>query len=353
MVVPQGLAYASIANLPPRYGLFSAFMGCFVYVFFGTSKDVTLGPTAIVSLLTASLTYDCGPDIEDYDSRIPCAVALTFFSGVIQLFLGVLNLGFLVDFIPVPVISGFTSAAAITIAVGQLKHLMGIKDVRRDFHYAIYDLCRNITETKVGDLVLGILCIILVVFLKLFKTHNTRLQQQKGKLSWMQRIAFKFLWLLCTARNAVVVLIAAVIGYTLSIQPWFSNQITLIQYNESIMPDFEVPDLSIETCQDLGLGILIAPLISFLESIAIAKAFARQEGYKVEPSQELIALGACNLASSFVGSYPVTGSFSRTAVNAQSGVRTPAAGIITGKRPSPLTLPACGSSSTSVTHIHN
>ena len=76
-----------------QYGLFSAFMGCFVYVFFGTSKDVTLGPTAIVSLLTASLTYDCGPDLEDYDSRIPCAVALTFFSGVIQLFLGVLNLG--------------------------------------------------------------------------------------------------------------------------------------------------------------------------------------------------------------------------------------------------------------------
>ncbi|XP_064395119.1 sodium-independent sulfate anion transporter-like isoform X2 [Halichondria panicea] len=329
MVVPQALAYASIANLPHAYGLYSAFMGCFIYTLFGTSKDVTLGPTAIVSLLTESSTRGCG----GIQARIVCATALTFLSGAIQFAVGILNLGFLVEFIPVPVISGFTSAAAITIALGQLHSLLGLKNVGRSVLSAIHDNFAYIAETKIWDLVLGVCCMLVVIGLKLLKSHMERIEKKhKDDLRWYQKVAFKFIWLICTARNAVVVFSAALIGYSLTLQPWFekNNVITLITEDKSSLPNFTAPDITSQTCSTLSFSIVVVPLISFLESIAIVKAFARKNGYKVDSSQELVALGLSNLASSFVGSYPVTGSFSRTAVNAQSGVKTPAAGIVTG-----------------------
>lgn len=328
MVVPQALAYANIANLPPSYGLYSAFMGCFVYVLFGTSKDITLGPTAILSLLTASLTEGCG----DQEQRIVCALSLTFISGAIQLAVGILNLGFLVDFIPVPVISGFTSAAALTIALGQVKHLLGIS-AGRSVVDAIRDIFLHLKYTNGWDFLLGMCCIALVLSLKLVKTFADKAaDKRKGRLKWPVLAVYKVIWLICTARNAVVVCLAGITGFLLTLDPRWADvsPITLINSSHSAMPSLHLPNPTPQICSTLGIGIIMAPLISFLESIAIAKAFARKGGYKVEPSQELVAIGMCNLASSFVGSYPVTGSFSRTAVNAQSGVRTPAAGILTG-----------------------
>ncbi|EDO48274.1 predicted protein, partial [Nematostella vectensis] len=140
MVIPQGLAYATIAGLPTVYGLYSAFMGCFIYCIFGTSKDVSLGPTAIMSLI---VNQYCHYSEEDEDTRF--AIALAFFSGLIQFAMGFFRFGFLVRFISVPVISGFTSAAAITIAAGQLKSILGLQHIRREFIYCVYDTFRKIT----------------------------------------------------------------------------------------------------------------------------------------------------------------------------------------------------------------
>jgi sodium-independent sulfate anion transporter 11 len=336
MVVPQALAYAKIANLRLKYGLYTAFMGCFIYTLFGTSKDITLGPTAILSLLTATLTESCNPNpTAPYcDDCVPCALTLTLFTGLVQLVLGLLSLGFLVDFIPLPIISGFTSAAAITIAVGQIHSLLGLShNVRRRFYLTIYDLFHYITEVKAGDIVFGCLCISLVVFLKYFKVHIESVKEKKREhheQTMTGKAAFKFLWLFCTARNAVVVMIGALVGYTLTTQSWFDGQLSLILDEEFSLPQPQPPNITTQSIKEIGIGIAVAPFISFLESIAIAKAFARKDGYKVEPSQELVAIGIANVVSSFFSSYPVTGSFSRTAVNNQSGVRTPAAGIITG-----------------------
>eukprot|EP00731_Ephydatia_muelleri_P024247 Em0016g518a len=341
MLVPQALAYATIAGLPLRYGLYSSFMGCFVYTFFGTSKDVSLGPTAILSLLTLTLIDGCGTP-GDKESHAPCAVALTLFSGLVQLVCAVLNLealfcgfaGWLVDFIPVPVISGFTSAAAITVIIGQFKNLLGIDVyIRHDLYLAIYDLFKNIGRTHPWDLLFGLLSIGMLVFLKLFKTHNLKLEQSLEPLYWAQKVAFKFLWLLCTAHNAVVVIFAALIGASIKSQFLDAKELplTFVQYREDkALPELAAPQINATIVQDIGWGILVAPFIGFIESIAIAKFFAQQHNYIINPTQELLALGLSNVLSSFFGSFPIAGSFARTSVNAQSGVRTPAGGIVTG-----------------------
>ena len=198
MVVPQGLAYATIAGLPLQYGLYSAFMGCFVYCVFGSSKDVTLGPTAIMSLMVD--TFAVGEPL--------FAVALTLYCGIVQLFLGTFRLGFLVRFISLPVISGFVSSAAIIIGFGQVKSLLGLQHIPRAFFENVVQTFRHIKETNLWDLLLGSCCIgILIVLKKL-----NRIEWDKDKpVTRLQRICRKFLWVLTTARNALVVLCAAAI----------------------------------------------------------------------------------------------------------------------------------------------
>uniref|UniRef100_A0A8K9UQZ0 Solute carrier family 26 member 11 n=1 Tax=Oncorhynchus mykiss TaxID=8022 RepID=A0A8K9UQZ0_ONCMY len=236
--VPQALAYAEVAGLPVQYGLYSAFMGGFIYTFLGTSKDVTLGPTAIMSLLCAS--YVGGDPVR--------AVLLSLICGTIQTAMALLRLGFLLDFISFPVIKGFTCAAAVTIGFGQVKNVLGLKDIPHEF------------------------------FL-----------QSRG----LGLPPFRAPPLFETTPNG-----------------------TSISFGEII--------------EDFGGGLAVIPFMGVLESIAIAKAFASQNDYRINANQELFAIGLTNIMGSFVSAYPVTGSFGRTAVNSQTGVCTPAGGIVTG-----------------------
>uniref|UniRef100_A0A4W3JZG1 Solute carrier family 26 member 11 n=1 Tax=Callorhinchus milii TaxID=7868 RepID=A0A4W3JZG1_CALMI len=312
-VVPQALAYAEIAGLPVQYGLYSSFMGSFVYCLLGTSKDITLGPTAIMSLLVSIYAF--------HDPAY--AVLLAFLSGCVQLAMGILRLGFLVDFISLPVIKGFTSSAALTIGFGQVKNILGLRDIPRQFFLEVYYTFHNIMETRVGDLVLGVSCILLLVLLKMMKGHC---------------FTEKVFLVLFAARNAVVVVAAGIVAYS------FENQglhvFVLTGKTDRGLPPFRPPPFSKvspngtvhfdKMVWDMGAGLAVVPLVGFLESIAIAKAFASQNNYRIDPNQELIAIGSTNILGSFVSSYPVTGSFGRTAVNSQTGVCSPAGGIITG-----------------------
>ncbi|PIK41532.1 putative sodium-independent sulfate anion transporter [Apostichopus japonicus] len=259
-VIPQSLAYASIAKLHIQYGLYSAFMGCFVYCLFGTSKDITVGPTAILSLLVATYGYPDKHDPTINDAQL--AIILAFLCGIIQFIMGVFHLGSLIGFISAPVISGFTSASALSIAMGQVKHLLGISFSSETFLETAEGIIKNIKHTK------------------------------------------KYKWILlygCQVRS--------------------KKRQAASKYSEG---SFGLLG------QELNVGLLVVPLIAYLETIAIGKAFARQNRYKIEPNQEMIAVGLCNIAGSFFSSYPVTGSFSRTAINSQSGVKTPLGGVITG-----------------------
>ncbi|XP_070580297.1 sodium-independent sulfate anion transporter-like isoform X2 [Ptychodera flava] len=334
-VIPQGLAYAVVAQLPVQYGLYSAFMGCFVYCLLGTSKDITLGPTAIMSLMVSIFA---GP-VDENNLHDPLyAVALTFISGCIQLVMGLLYLGFLVNFISFPVITGFTTAAAITIACGQIKHVLGLSYHADTFIDDIKNIIKLIPETNYWDFIMATCCFIALFALKFLKSSAVKWEENADDetIPVWRKIIWKTFWLLGTARNAVVVIIAGVLAW--SLRETDKKPLTLVGEIPAGLPDFRPPAFSdpsknvttSDIFQDLNAGIIVVPLVGFLESIAIAKAFARQNQYKVDPNQELVALGGANILSSFVSSYPITGSFSRTAVNSQSGVKTQFGGVFTG-----------------------
>ncbi|XP_064180421.1 sodium-independent sulfate anion transporter [Anguilla rostrata] len=324
--VPQALAYAEVAGLPVQYGLYSAFMGGFIYCIFGTSKDITLGPTAIMSLLCA-----------DYIEQDPVyAVLLTFLCGVIQASMAVLRLGFLLDFISYPVIKGFTCAAAVTIGFGQVKNLLGLRGIPQQFFLQVYYTFHNISQARVGDVVLGLFCLLLLVSL----TVMTRtLGPGSDDLPVHVRAARGLVRGLATVRNALVVVAATCVAYSWELSGHHSFTIT--GETSQGLPPFQPPPFSETTpngtvisfsdmAQDLGGGLAVIPLMGLLESIAIAKAFASQNDYRIDGNQELFAIGLTNILGSFVSAYPVTGSFGRTAVNSQSGVCSPAGGVVTG-----------------------
>uniref|UniRef100_A0AAZ3SS29 STAS domain-containing protein n=1 Tax=Oncorhynchus tshawytscha TaxID=74940 RepID=A0AAZ3SS29_ONCTS len=324
--VPQALAYAEVAGLPVQYGLYSAFMGGFIYTFLGTSKDVTLGPTAIMSLLCAS--YVGGDPVR--------AVLLSLICGTIQTAMALLRLGFLLDFISFPVIKGFTCAAAVTIAFGQVKNVLGLKDIPHEFFLQVYYTFYRIPETRIGDVVLGLLCLCLLVTLQWMKSTLEPPSEQEALLT---RAAHSLVWGIATVRNALVVVAASFLAF--SWNAFGSPVFTITGKTSQGLPPFRAPPLfettpngtSIsfgEIIEDFGGGLAVIPFMGVLESIAIAKAFASQNDYRINANQELFAIGLTNIMGSFVSAYPVTGSFGRTAVNSQTGVCTPAGGIVTG-----------------------
>ncbi|XP_062826880.1 sodium-independent sulfate anion transporter isoform X1 [Anolis carolinensis] len=324
-VIPQALAYAAVAGLPVQYGLYSSFMGCFVYCLLGTSKDVTLGPTAIMSLLVSSYAF--------HDPTY--AVLLAFLSGCIQLAMGLLHLGFLLDFISHPVIKGFTSAAAVTIGFGQVKTLLGLQNIPQEFVLQVYYTFCRIGETRIWDAMLGVFCLIFLVGLQQMKKGMPVIHPME---TFPIRISRLIVWIAATARNALVVLFAGLVAY--SFQVTGSQPFTLTGNTPQGLPPAQPPPFSKvtpngtisfqEMTKAMGAGLAVVPLMGLLETMAIAKSFASQHNYQIDPNQELLAMGFTNLLGSFFSSYPVTGSFGRTALNAQTGVCTPAGGLVTG-----------------------
>uniref|UniRef100_A0A674JEM9 Sodium-independent sulfate anion transporter n=1 Tax=Terrapene triunguis TaxID=2587831 RepID=A0A674JEM9_9SAUR len=327
-VVPQALAYAEVAALPVQYGLYSSFMGCFVYCLLGTSKDVTLGPTAIMSLLVSSYAF--------HDPAY--AILLTFLSGCIQLAMGLLHLGFLLDFVSCPVIKGFTSAASVIISFNQVKNILGLHNIPRQFFLQVYHTFQRIGETRAGDALLGLVCLAVLVGLRAMKGHIARIHRVE-LLS--VRISRLIVWATATARNALVVLFAGLVAY--SFQVMGSQPFTLTGETPQGLPPFQLPPFSkaeanstvpfSEMVQDLGAGLAVVPLMGLLETVAIAKAFASQNNYRIDPNQELLAMGKTGRSWPSCLRTACNGAFglcSRTAVNAQTGVCTPAGGLITG-----------------------
>ncbi|XP_051550069.1 sodium-independent sulfate anion transporter [Myxocyprinus asiaticus] len=325
-VVPQALAYAEVAGLPVQYGLYSAFMGGFIYCVFGTSKDITLGPTAIMSLLCS--TYMDGDPV--------FAVVLTLLCGVIQAGMALLRLGFLLDFISYPVIKGFTCAAAVTIGFGQVKNILGLKDIPQQFFLQVYYTFHKIPQARVGDVVLGLCCLFFLVMMTVMKNSLPLVEEEAPRFV---RAARGLVWSLATIRNALVVIAATGVAYSAEVTG--CHFFSLTGKTAKGLPAFKAPPVSetiangtvitfSDIAKDLGGGLAVIPLMGVLESIAIAKAFGSKNNYRIDANQELFAIGLTNIMGSFVSAYPITGSFGRTAVNSQTGVCTPAGGVVTG-----------------------
>ncbi|XP_011878239.1 PREDICTED: sodium-independent sulfate anion transporter isoform X2 [Vollenhovia emeryi] len=326
-VIPQSLAYSNVAGLPPQYGLYGSFLGCFIYVIFGSCKDIPMGPTAIISLLTYQT-------VSHLDAPVPHAILLCFMAGIVELIMGVFGLGFLIDFVSGPVSSGFTSAVALIIVTSQVKDILGIPAKGSQFIEMWQSIGGLIHQTSAWDAALGASCIALLLILRLLA--SCKIGPKKEELHTAKhRVVNKIIWLIGTSRNALLVVICGLLGWHFQ----ENSPVRLIGYIPGGMPTVQLPPFGfvkddnatvtfIEMLGNLGSGIVVIPLISLMEDIAVCKAFAN--GKTVDATQELIAIGMSNIGNSFVQAFPGSGSLSRSAVNNASGVRTPFGGIYTG-----------------------
>jgi len=299
MLIPQGMAYAMIAGLPPVFGLYASLIPQIIYAILGTSRQLAVGPVAMDSLLVASgLGALAISGIEEY---IAMAIFLAIFMGSIQLLLGLIKMGFLVNFLSKPVISGFTSAAAIIIGLSQLKHLLGT-DIERSnqIHILFLNAFKTIDKTNLYTLGIGIVAIIII---KVIKKVNKKIPA------------------------ALIVVVLGILSvYVLKLNTYG------VKIAENIprgLPSLEVPVIDYSRLNELFPIAITLALIAFMEAISVAKAVeANHRDYEIDANQELIALGASNVIGAFFQSYPTTGGFSRTAVNDQSGAKTGIAAIV-------------------------
>ena len=301
MLIPQGMAYASIAGLPAVYGLYASIVPLIIYAVFGTSRQLAVGPVAMVSLLTATAIGSFeGLSTSDY---ILYAILLAFLVGAIQFLLGFFRLGFLVNFLSHPVISGFTSAAALIIGLSQLKHLLGIEISRsHHIHEILGNALQKLDEVNWIAFAIGIIGILIIIgFKKINKSLPTQL-------------------------FSVIFGVLVVSIFNLGEGEY---AVKIIKDIPSSLPQFQIPLFDLKIIELLIPMALTIALISFMESIAVAKAIqTKHRNYKVVPNQELVSLGLANIFGSFFQSYPTTGGFSRTAVNDQAGAKTGLAALI-------------------------
>lgn len=325
-VMPQALAYATLGGLDPQYGLYSAFAGCFVYTIFGSIKDITIGPTALMALMTYQQVLGRNTDY---------AILLCFLAGVVQLVMAILHLGVLVDFISIPVTVGFTSATSVIIGSSQFGSLLGIPISSNGFFETMTKIIQNIHLTKFTDLGLGVGCIVTLLLLR--KLKDFKVNKKGTKATKNQQCINYILWLISTSRNAIIVIICSVAAYLYEARG-SGSPFRLTGEVKSGLPEFKLPPFTTtvnnntrtfpEMLSDLGSSVFLVPVIAVLGNVAIAKAFA--SGEIIDATQELLTLSLCNIIGSFFSSMPITGSFSRSAVNHASGVQTPFGGIITG-----------------------
>ncbi|XP_065371266.1 sodium-independent sulfate anion transporter-like [Calliphora vicina] len=334
-VIPQGLAYSSVAGLPTQFGLYGAFMGCFVYVLLGTCKDSTVGSTAIASLLT----YQVARGVWQR------AVLLAFLTGIIEILMAVFRLGFLVDFVSGPVSAGFTSAVALIVSTSQVKNILGVKSEGGSFLQRWISMINDIENVRVNDAILGCCCVIILIILRAIgrvKIGPKEADEQK----WHHKVINKCFWFLGVMRNATLVIVCAVASMYLESQG--KHYFRLTGNVPEGLPTPALPPFSIEgrpgnstlgiepiqgesfldMINNLGYGLIIVPMIALLENISVCKAFAK--GKPIDATQELFAIGVANVANSFFQGYRGNSGLARSAVNNASGVRTPLANLYIG-----------------------
>ncbi|MFK7980742.1 MAG: SulP family inorganic anion transporter [Saprospiraceae bacterium] len=300
MLVPQGMAYALLTGVPPIYGLYSSLIPLFLYAILGTSRQMSIGPVAISALLVLGGVSELAtPETPEYISLV---ITVGLLVGLAQMLLGLLRLGFLVNFLSHPVIIGFTSAAAIIIAISQLKDVLGFPIPRElSTTGALQYAFQHIGET---NMIAVALCIGAIALMFILKAINKNIP---GAL--------------------IVVVLGVLLSWGLDLSQYGLNIIAGVPEG---LPIFQLPDMGWENIQLLGETTLTVTIICIVESLAIAKVLeAKHQDYTIRPDQELFALGISKIGGAFFQSIPTSGSFSRSAINNEAGAKTTVASIIT------------------------
>ncbi len=314
MLIPQGLAYALLAGLPPEAGLYASVAPLLLYALFGTSRVLAVGPVAVVSLMTAAAISEQGA----LSSASPWAIAITlaFLSGALLLLMGLLKLGFLANFLSHSVISGFISASGLLIAASQLKTILGVRADGQHFFDILSALALQMSQTHLLTLSIGVSTIIFLFWVR------------KGLKPLLQRAGLGPRLADSLAKAGPVAAIAVTLTLTWWLE-WQTQGVKIVGAVPQGLPPLTLPLWDLSLLKQLALPALLISIVGFAESVSVGQTLAAKRRQRIEPNQELIALGASNLSASLSGGFPVTGGFARSVVNFDAGAQTPAAGIYT------------------------
>jgi SulP family sulfate permease len=316
MLVPQSMAYALLAGLPPEIGLYASIVPLLIYGLLGTSRTLAVGPVAMASLLViAGLSPLAEPGTAEY---VQLAFTLALLVGIIRAVMGLVRLGFLVNFLSHPVLSGYTSAAALIIGFSQLKHLLGFPIPRSDNFFAlVFYALRHIAQSNLVTLVIGLGSIALLLYF------------QKALGGQLRRWGVREPWIMPITKSAPLVVVAVTTLLVWGLGLHNRAGVQIVQDVPAGLPPLTMPTIDLATWQTLLPIALIISFVGYMESISVAKALASRRRQKVDANQELVALGVANVGAAFTGGYPVNGGFSRSVVNFNAGANTGLASMIT------------------------
>ena len=314
MLIPQSLAYALLAGLPAEAGLYASILPILLYTVFGTSRVLAVGPVAVVSLMTAATIGQVAE--AGTAGYAVAALTLAFLSGVILMAMGLLRLGFLANFLSHPVISGFISASGLLIAVSQLGGLSGLSAEGHSLPEQVWSLLTQATQANLPTLAIGLSSLAFLFWVR------------KGMKPLLTRIGLGARLADVVSKAGPVMIIAAttfaVWNFGLD-----GQGVAIVGDVPQSLPPFTLPDFAPALIADLILPAALISLIGFVESVSVGQTLAAKRRQRIDPDQELVALGAANLGASVSGGFPVTGGFSRSVVNFDAGAQTPAAGAFT------------------------
>ncbi len=314
MLIPQSLAYAMLAGLPPVTGLYASILPLLAYALFGSSRTLAVGPVAVVSLMTAAALAPLFP--AGSAEYIGAAMLLALLSGLILALMALLRLGFLANFLSHPVVSGFISASGILIAVGQLKHLLGVSASGESLRHILPQLWQALPATHWQTLLIGLLSL---AWLWWARARLKPLLQRLGLSAPMAGNLAK--------AGPVLAIVVAIVA--VSLLQLDQAGVKVVGAIPQGLPGLTLPTLDLSLALQLLPAALLISLVGFVESVSVGQTLAAKRRQRIEPDNELLGLGAANLSSAFSGGFPVTGGFARSVVNYDAGAQTPMAGVFT------------------------
>ena len=313
MLIPQSLAYALLAGLPAQVGLYASMLPLIAYGIFGSSRTLSVGPVAVVSLMTATAIGQIAQT--GTIGYLQAAMLLAFMSGAFLLLMGLLRMGFLANFLSHPVIAGFITASGILIACSQLKHILGIEAHGENLPVLISSLISNLSDANLATVAIGVP---VVLFLFWVRSGLARVLRAVGLSAYVANLIAK-------TGPVTGVLVSSFVAYRFQLG---EQGVALVGQVPVGLPVLSVPDLTHPAWRQLLVSAIFISVIGFVESVSVGHTLAAKRRQRISPDQELIGLGAANIASSFSGGYPVTGGFARSVVNFDAGAQTPAAGMM-------------------------
>ena len=314
MLIPQSLAYALLAGLPPVVGLYASILPLIFYALFGTSRTLAVGPVAVISLMTASAAGAIAA--QGTAQYLEAAITLAFLSGLMLVLLGLLRAGFLANLLSHPVISGFITASGVLIATSQVKHIIGVKAGGDNWPDMLGALAGAIGSINWTTLAIGVPAMVFLFWVR------------KGAKPAIMKLGVPARPADMIAKAGPVFAVAASIVAVMTLDLEARN-VAITGAIPQGLPPFAMPSTDLALIERLWVPALLISIIGFVESVSVAQTLAAKRRQRISPDQELIGLGASNIASAFSGGYPVTGGFARSAVNFDAGAQTPAAGAFT------------------------